>query len=114
MAEYVPSPAEIATLRSRLGAGAERDGELQSALETGHALLTDLLTREDGTTAEVPGPVLREQRLDVAARVFRLRSTSTAGEPDSPMLDGVAASISVDPLYAARTVLSPWTGLGIA
>ena len=29
------------------------------------------------------------------------------------MLDGLAATISSDPLYSARDVLRPWTGLGI-
>ena len=72
MAEYAPSSGDVTALRSRAEAGAEREADLTTALQVAHALLAEHLGEQ---AKGVPGPVLTEQRLDVAARVFRLRST---------------------------------------
>lgn len=102
------TPELVATLRSRLNAGAAREPQLASALE----VASHYLARHIGQ-ATIPEALLTEQLLDVASRVFRLRASEN-GSLESTMLEGPALTISSDPLYAARIALAPYLGPGIA
>lgn len=101
-------PTAVATLRTRMNAGSGREADLVSALALADALLTNHV---GGVT--VPDALYEDQLIDVAGRIIRLRS-SEAGRSESPVLDGIEMTINVDPLHAARKVLAPFLGPGIA
>lgn len=107
------STVTVADLRTYFGAGAGDDPTITLNLATAKALVAKECKDGNGVTIDVPVEIINQAVTEVAAELFN-RKNAKNGVMQFASADGAAVRIARDPMVAARPILQPFTGFGIA